>query len=375
MGKRGENIYKRKDGRWEGRYIKKRKVDGSIQFGYIYGKKYLEVREKLLEMKLVYQQYYNNQVSFQRTTLTQWSEIWLNQQKKYIKQSTWVSYRSKLSLHVWPSIGAYKLYLLTTDDLNNWSNDLLKELNPNSTRAVIRVLCTCLEKAVKTGIIAKNPCKDIILPKLTSPTIRALTKEEQKKLQTCAWNSNNGLPVNLALETGLRIGEISGLKWEDIDFSICFLTVNRTLQRLPQLDTNTRRKTSLVELTPKTVAAQRMIPLSPRIIELFEIKKSQSTGPYVFGGEKPCEPRLLTYWFKDICVQAGISDIRFHSLRHTFATRCLERGISIGTISALLGHSSIKMTLDTYISTSLDEKRKAIKLISSSKAVEIDKRD
>lgn len=366
MSKKGENIYKRKDGRWEGRYIKGRKPNGTIHYGYIYDYSYKNAKQKLILMKSFHQENYGqNSLPIYCGSLNQWATHWLEIVKKRVKISTFVSYTNKYRQHIQPSLGEIALADLTTEKINLWLRQLETKLSISSTRVMLQVLRTCLEDAVKKGLITRNPCKGATIPKAENKKVQALTKIEQNRLYKSARSNENGLPVILALETGLRIGEISGLKWKDIDFSSKLLHVRRTVQRIQSLDPVSQTKTIIIEHSPKSSSSERTIPLSPNLYQLLRAKRKMAIGSHVFGDSSPCEPRIILYWFKKICQDASLKNIHFHALRHTFATRCLEKGVTIVTISALLGHHSSKMTLDIYLNSFLSEKRKAIRLISS----------
>lgn len=363
MVRKGENIYKRKDKRWEGRYIKKRFSDNNVQYGYIYGYSYTEVKKKLDLMKALHQKNYMVNKTVYSGTLDQWADHWMLIIQKRIKQSTYVSYLIKYRRHISPSIGQVALNELTKADIQYCLKQLETKLSANSIRVVGQVLRTFLEDAVTTGVLEMNPYRNIQLPKQNRPNVRALTLTEQKELMNTASLHEKGLIILFALETGLRIGELAGLKWTDIDIIEQTFHVKRTLQRIPVMNNSGRSKTKLIETTPKSNSSQRIIPLGTAMFKRLMAQKENTDGVYVFGGSSPIEPRLISYWFKKICLATSLSNINFHSLRHTFATRCIENNVPIVTISSLLGHDSTKMTLDTYLSSSISEKRKAIKLI------------
>lgn len=364
MSRRGENIYKRKDGRWEGRYIKGRKNDGTILYGYIYRNSYKLVKEQLTIMKAYHYQEYHNKDFKYDGTLEQWSKQWLENIKDKVKMSTFVSYSNKLAIHIYPILGNTLLKKLKSEQIEHWMKSLSASLAPSSVRVVFQVLNSCIKDAVEKKILLFNPCSQIKTPKISSSTISSLSESEEQQLQKYANLHPKGFPIILSLQTGLRIGEICGLKWQDIDFSTNVLHVRRTVQRLPVQNLGGRNKTILVENSPKSESSIRTIPISNTIRSDLLSLKEKSSSSYVFGQKNPAEPRLITYWFKKMLDELELPNYRFHSLRHTFATRCLEKGVNIATISDLLGHHSIKMTLDTYIGTFLSEKRDAIELIS-----------
>ncbi|WP_207695813.1 hypothetical protein DOK67_0001473 [Enterococcus sp. DIV0212c] len=363
MVRKGENIYKRKDGRWEGRYIKGRKRDGSVIYGYVYNKTYTDLKERLLRMKALHAHNYAFKTIIYQGTLNDWTTCWLKEVQRQLKPSTYASYTNKMIKHILPSLGDIPLQSITTAKINEWIKQLEGHLSPNSVRIVYQVLVSCCTAAVKRELISDNPCKYVVLPKKAPNNINAITSQEQKKLKEKAAKHPKGLAIILALETGMRIGEIAGLKWKDIDFSINTLTVQRTIQRI-QTSNDINKKTQIIEGPPKSITSKRTIPLSKNLSKLLTKQKQTSDGEFVLGGNKPAEPRLISVWLKKICQSIHFTTIRFHQLRHSFATRCLEKGVNIATISALLGHHSTKMTLDIYVSSFMTEKRKAISLIS-----------
>ena len=362
MSRRGENIYKRKDGRWEGRYIKGRKLNGSIHYGYVYGKKYYDVKQKLTLIKSQLS-YYQEQIIYSYSgTVQEWAVYWLETfVLPTVKLSTYVSYKSKLSVHVLPQLGEIKLTELKKEEVQTLCDQLEEKLSDASVHTVFRVFHTCLSVAEEKELIAKNPADAIRLPQMGKRASRALSTDEQKRLKQVASLSTNGLAVLIALETGMRIGEISGLKWSDIDWKRREVHVRRTLQRL----TDNNGKSQVVEGLPKTKSSTRVIPLSKRLYHQLWQQKNSSEEAYILSNtEKSVEPRVIRYQFKQMSKEAGLSDVTFHTLRHTFATRCLEVGVNIATISALLGHRSIKMTLDVYTHSLLSQEREAIDQVS-----------
>ncbi|MBP2098162.1 tyrosine-type recombinase/integrase [Enterococcus rivorum] len=358
MPRKGENIYKRKDGRWEGRYIKGRKSNGTIHYGYIYGKKYLQVKQQLLEIKAQINLEEPERLFEFTGTFQEWGNFWLAEiAAPMVKQSTYISYESKLTVHLFPAIGNKPLKKITSEDIQKIFNQMTQKVALSSVHAVFRVLKTCLNHAVKQKQLKTNPCELVILPPLRKKTVDVLEQKEHQKLRRIASKDKHGFPIVLSLETGMRLGEICGLKWGDIDFEKQVINVKRTLQRL----SIKKGKTAIFEGTPKTLNSSRAIPLSDSLYQLLRHKKQQAKGAYVISEtNQPIEPRVVQYQLKKIAKEACLSEVTFHTLRHSFATRCLELGVNIATISNLLGHSSIKMTLDVYTHSSRLEERAAI---------------
>lgn len=359
---RGINIYKRKDGRWEGRYPKRRKPDGSIFYGYVYGYKYKKVKEKLIELKAnnsLKEASHNCNVVYSGTFKC-WSLNWLNNlQNGSLKSSTKANYLNKIEVHLIPEFGSLPLEDISFERVDRWVKSIKETLKISSVNLIFGILKRCLEAAVSYGYLFENPCQKVKLPAINRAKMRALTRKEQVLLVTKCSNDSKFFPILFALETGLRIGEICGLKWVDISFKEKYIKVNRTRQRIA-LD-SIKSKTLIIEDSPKTFASMRNIPLTNRALEILEKVNNEEICEYVFTFKgKPLEPRTLSRRFDKIVGQLNLKDVTFHSLRHTFATRCIELGANIPAISKLLGHSSIKLTLDTYTTPFYEEQIRAI---------------
>ncbi|MBO1306116.1 site-specific integrase [Enterococcus sp. 669A] len=362
MARTGECIYLRSDERWEGRYHKGRNAKGKLIYGSIYGDTYDEVKQKLEPLKksaeIMMRLYGKSIMAFK-----DWSEHWVEEKKSTLKPATYASYQHKLGEYLWEHLGKLSLYQIDDREIaiaiEAWR---LRGLSWSSMRVVFRLLKQILDQAVTEEILDKNPCIGMPLPKADKKQVQALTLKEQKRLQKVvdAQEDARAQSVALAMGTGMRIGEIAALKWEEVDFDNGLIHVNNTYQRV-LIGGN---KTELTLGTAKTQAAQRIIPMSKSIKALLlNLKQNQTNDEeFVFTTNgRPCEPRLLTYHFHQIREKAGLSTIHFHQLRHTFATRCLETNADIMAVSQLLGHSSTKMTLDTYAHSSHDQKIAAIR--------------
>jgi len=205
---------------------------------------------------------------------------------------------------------------------------------------------------------------EVVLPKVKKAKVQALSTTDQEKLLKETTTNKKYFSISLALQTGLRIGEICGLKWSDIDFENKTLWVNRTLLRV-QSSGKTEKKTEVVEMTPKSTNSQRRIPMTETLYAYLLDLKQHSISEYVISNkDKALEPRTIAYRFQMIRKKIGLEHFSFHSLRHTFATRCLEAGGNIATISSLLGHSSIKMTLDCYTNSFFSEERQLLEKLA-----------
>lgn len=364
LSRRGENIYYRKDKRWEGRYRKGKTLDGKIKYGSVYGKTYNEVRKKLYPLKLKYQdlQEKNGEMT---VALDEWCGIWLKQVQPTVEKSTFSSYTYKIEKYVLPYLPSCFIGELTKEDIQQlvycWQRH---PLAPSSIRVLMQVLKSCLNQALEDGLLRKNPCQGVKLPKKEKRKQAALSLKQQRKLESAAltYPNEKGIPIAFALHTGLRIGEVSALKWENIDFDNGVIHVTHTVQRVPLF--NSYKKTELIRTSTKTQSSKRVIPMSTKVRNwLWKLKKKQKSSFVFSDNEKPNEPRLITYHLHQLCKKGQVVPIHFHQLRHTFATRCVEAKADISSISSLLGHSSTQMTLDVYAHSLLTPKVKTIQLM------------
>ena len=234
-------------------------------------------------------------------------------------------------------------------------NLIWTKLGAGAIRGVFGLLNRLLKMAAERGILFVNPCKGVRLPKSIIPNIEALTGTDQKKLEQIALHDKYGISVLLALYTGMRIGEICALKWADIDLETGILRVRQTMQRIACRNGN--RKTKIVFDTPKSEKSNRLIPLPSQLQAILSERYTHSESEYVVSCRSGfTEPRAVRYRYYQILKKARIKRIHFHALRHTFATRCMELRFDVTTLSRLLGHSSIKMTLDIYTDSLLEHK-------------------
>ncbi|MTD41642.1 tyrosine-type recombinase/integrase [Erwinia sp. CPCC 100877] len=360
MSRKGENIYKRKDGRWEGRYMKARNEQGKIIYGYIYGKRYAHVKQRLAEMKIQYPFAHNRFTPYQGT-VENWLDYWLNTvMRKKIKPSTYSSYRLRMDRYIIPYLGRRLLTNLKKQEVEAFIC-YLEELHlaGATIQSIMVVLKSALNKAYSEKLIFLNPCQDLTIPTKSKREISALSKQEQLQIEQAAFEERGCSAIILALYTGLRIGEISGLKWSDIDFEKNIIYIKRTLYRIPS--TKKGGKTEIIITEPKTKSSLRSIPLAKNLKTYLLNKKMQQTSEYVIACKGSySEPRVISYRFKKVLLKAKMKPIHFHVLRHTFATRCVEQGIDIAAVSKLLGHASIKLTLDTYTDSLWESRKEAV---------------
>lgn len=366
MSRRGENIYKRKDGRWEGRYIKGKDLKGKSKYGYVYAKNYTEVKEKLNEIKA--QPANNISLSGTTKTLSQVCVLWLDETKTQIKHSTYVKYYNIIYNHIVPIIGNYKMQLLDTVLIRQFADEKLTNgklkgnggLSPKTVKDILSVIRLIIIYANNVGISC-NCRLDGINIKSTEKTIDVLSKSQQDKLTSHLINNidNTNLGILICLYTGLRIGEICALRFEDISMIDKVVHIRKTMQRVQNLSENKETKTEVIITSPKSKSSVRDIPLPEFIVKNIESKNLYIPKAFLLSGDSShyVEPRTLENRFKNCTRMCGIENVNFHMLRHTFATRCVEVGFETKSLSEILGHSSVNITLNRYVHSSMELKR------------------
>lgn len=359
--RRGENIYRRKDKRWEGRYPIGKKANGKTKYGSVYGKTLQEVRQKLYPLKLKYQTIQNTQGE-SAISLENWGALWLKEVCTEVKQSTYANYSYKLNRYVLSVIGQYSLNELTEEVAEELLQSLQKrELKASTIHAIFRVVNQCANYAIRKKLIKENPFSAITLPKVMKVKNQAITLQEQRRLEKAALSEKEGkgLPTLLALHAGLRIGEIAALTWQEVDFENDLLHIRATYQRTFSLIEE--QQTQLIYTDSKTQSSTRVVPMSQLLKKVLLRQKNRSTSNFIVSNkQKPIEPRLLTYRFHQLRQKANLEAVHFHQLRHTFATRCLESNGDVTSVSALMGHSSTQMTLDTYAGALMEQRIQVI---------------
>jgi len=373
---KGENIFKRKDGRWEARYIKHYEPSGKIKYGYCYGKTYKEAKEKVMicrasiinEHKNNCNNYYSNSLSKEKT-IKNYSEEWLQINKSRIKKSTYTKYCCILDKHINPEIGSYKPSDITNLVIESFTTKLLieKDLSSKTVKDILVILKSILSYAFKQVSISINSI-EIIYPKPQYKEMRVLNTKEQETLLLYLTNNMDACKFGIivAMFTGLRLGEICALQWKDIVRDEGAIYVRKTMQRLKKSSTSDSQKTFISIDSPKSFSSVRIIPLNDELSKLCEKMRCSDKECYILTGNKTyMEPRLLQYRLKKYCCECNLADIHFHTLRHTFATRCTEAGVDIKSLSEILGHSSTSITLDRYVHSSLELKRKNMNKLSN----------
>lgn len=359
MARHGENIRKRKDGRWEGRYpVYSREKEKKI-YRSVYARTYDEVRRKLIIQK----NYPKNAgaengsaIALSDVRFCDMAEEWLREVRSKRKLSTYVKYNTVYHSHIEQRFQAAVLSDIT--------NAFVTERLPGSVSDSVQKSIYCVLNQILKFILRTHFIEVPLLKKpalsVRNKTVQVLTKSEQKKLVFALYRDPDTfkMAVLMSLLTGLRLGELCALKWSDIDFENKILMVSRTVQRLCVEGS----RTALVETMPKSECSRREIPLSETVLKILASLRNDEN--YVFGGSKPLEPRTLQYHFKKILKSAELPDKNFHILRHTFSTNCIEGGTDVKSLSELPGHSDVQITLNRYVHPSMETKRQHMNALS-----------
>lgn len=370
MGRRGENIRKRKDRRWEARVIYTHDLSGKAKYRSFYGRTYLEAKKKKNEF---IQNHLNpdhvsngrNQAEF-KITLKQLMEEWMESRRNEVKESTFAHYKNIVEKHILPALGETCLQNLQTETIDDFLKEKLISgridrkggLSPKTVADIRSVLVLALKFARKKHYACQIE-QDIYYPKIRRSAAKVLTREEQAKLEQFLFQNPSplGLGILLVLYGGLRIGELCALKWKDFNPESGTIRINKTLIRIQNVTSDSQEKTKIMIGQPKTESSNRLIPLSSFLTELL-IKHQKSDETYLITGNKSyLEPRVCLDKYKHILNQAGLHSFTFHSLRHTFATRCVESGFDIKSLSEILGHANINTTLQRYVHPSIEAKK------------------
>ena len=360
------NIRKRKDGRWEGRYTAGHDpVTGKQIFKNVLGKTQAEVKEKLAKALVE-----AGQVDFTKVgqyTVGTWMDTWFeNVAKIKVRPSSHQTYKGYIDNHIKPSIGNIPLEKLTTMDLQKFYRKLLtkgimerieskdqpKGLSAKTVRNINQVISSAMDLAVAQKIILNNPTDSCELPKVKHKEMQTVPAEQLSAFLEEAKRSGVYEMYYIELATGLRRGELLGLKWSDIDWKNGIIKVRRQVARV---------NGEIVEAPLKTKNSYRAVSISPQAIEVLREQKCKTNDTYVFpspiGG--PISPDSVNNMLKRVLERAGIPKVRFHDLRHTFATIALQNGVDIKTVSGMLGHFSAGFTLDTYAHVTTSAQKEA----------------
>lgn len=295
-------------------------------------------------------------------TINQITEEWKEEKKKYVKKSTYAAYQLLIQNHIKPYFG--DLYEVNEEKVQQFVFDKLDAgLSEKTIRDIIIVLKMILKFGIKNGYLEYAQIDTKFPSKQEKKDLDVLSKADQKKFMEHLRNNFTfkNLGIFICLSTGMRIGEICGLRWCDVDTVEGVIKVRHTLQRIYIIEGETRHTELLLD-TPKTANSVRDIPMSSELLKMLKsLNKVVNENYYVISNDiKPIEPRTYRNYYKKLCKQLDIPELKFHGLRHSFATRCIESKADYKTVSVLLGHSNISTTLNLYVHPNKEQKKKTI---------------
>ena len=374
MARKGENIYKRKDGRWEGRYRMNNPADGRKRYCSVYGKTYKEVKEKLFIRK---REHILDKGGCgclpDGITMGEAVRMWLEERRYRWKESTFSTYRSIIEKHILPVIGKWMVETWNAASYREYFKILRKrkegkELSENYLHQIQIILsqilrfldgkyhCGGLEQPHTYAAVKQRP--------VLTPLGTDIRKLEEYLQNDAAKGDVTCLGILLTGCSGIRIGELCALKWEDIHFDTRTMHIGKTLQRIRTFQDNGEETggshatgTKITITSPKSSHSDREIPIPDFLLELLQRKRNQKG--YLISGKKKeyTEPRTLQYRFQRILKTLGIPYFNFHMLRHIFATNCISHGFDMKTLSELLGHSNVATTMRIYVHSDMERKK------------------
>lgn len=370
MPKTGRNIYRRKDGRWEGRIPKPSSRPGERKYRSVYGRTCQEVREKMETARVEMAD--RNQRLPCTVNMEEAVLIWLADKKNVWKASTYASYRQIAERYILPYFGSLYLRGIDRREMEGFVSYIQEKqgehgISGNRLAQICGVVRRVISHMKKRGdsslIIPEVPLARAKKIKSLFPDDRSLKILEGFLLENVDDETNLGILT--ALYTGMRIGEICALTWANIDLEANLIHVRENIQRIRDFE-NSQNKTKLVVQSPKTADSVRDIPIPSLLTAHLKAQKKQLSSPFLQGPKGGrMEPRTLQYRFKKILEKCKIPYFNFHMLRHAFATRCMEKGFDAKALSEILGHSDSRITLGLYTHPSLRQKERLMNLLGA----------
>lgn len=373
MARRGENIRKRKDGRWEGRYKSSIKPDGKSKYISVYGKSYTEVKNKLSEIK-------NGLYCFKSSPYIEKNfgdvlMLWLKSNRIKLKGSTENKYKYMIEKHIKPQLGGRRISTVTASVINDFLLEKKRQGRLDGggglAASYVKTMAIIIESAIKFAA-AEGFCKPLNNQILKPPGVKKepeiLSLSAQKHFECSVGDSVNETitGIYIGLYAGLRIGEVCALSWNDIDFASQIICVRHTVSRVEKCDSNCGKGSVLIIDTPKTNASIREIPIPSILLHILMRMKEFSVSEYVISTHSGfLSTRTFDYRYKKVLRELGIPVVNFHAFRHTFATRCIEVGMDIKSLSQILGHANVSTTLNTYVHPSMDTIRRKIEKLQA----------
>lgn len=302
----------------------------------------------------------------------EWLDIWMEKERFFIKESTYATYTNIIENHLKPVLGKKKINNITNEDLQNFiilklstsKKNLEKGLALKTVKDMTVLIKNTLKTATQNKLISFQNFQCKFPSSFSKSHLKTFSVEEQKILFKYLINNQNSknLGILLCLQTGLRLGEICGLQWQDINLEKSTLTICRTLQKIYIKEKNKSYSKTIIS-TPKTKTSNRIIPLNIDFINLIKPFQQNKNNYFITNSTNYLKPHCYRYYYQKLLHFLNLPKLRFHSLRHTFATQAIELGIDCKTISEILGHANMNTTLNLYVHPKTEYKRKCLDLI------------
>lgn len=360
MPRRGMNIYKRKDGRWEGRIRQTAMPEGKKKYRSVYGESYREVKDKMIALQAEYRE------ERQRCPLTvgQVVELWMRDRKENWKPSTYACYRQIAERHIYKIAGHFRAETFTNAELARFLEGIKRKddgskISASYTRnigSVIRQAFCHAAREYRYNLPVLEMRKAGKAEKsLEIPSEGAMDRLKTYLLAHRADPTCMGILV--AYYTGIRIGELCALTWRDVDLEEGVLRISRNMQRVKDFE-QAGGSTRILVQSPKTAYSLRSIPLPDSLLRILKENRKEDERYLIEGKKKAwAEVRTVQYRFAEILKSCGIAHFKFHMLRHHFASLCVRQGFDLKSLSEILGHANTQITMNLYVHSSMPHKR------------------
>lgn len=366
MAKSGSNIYRRKDGRYEGRVLHGKTVYQKPRYIYVYGKTLKEVKEKMRSLK----EAEKTEESGNALLIRDCAQEWMEKKRGQWKPTTYDAYCRLVDRYVIPILGNYRAEEVTTGILEAFLKEVQRLSGKQLTEAYQKYICSLtrqiLEFASEQG---KRPIQLPALPEFQIKKKNAELPSDRefellKSFLAAHVEDETCLGILLAMYTGIRIGELCALRWKNVNLESGCLTISSNLQRVRVYQDEAGKKTQVCIQMPKTIQSVRTVPLPDSLVQILK-GRNREPEAYLIPGKKKewTDVRTLQYRFAAILRKCGVEPFRFHMLRHAFASRCIWQGCDIKSLSEVLGHSSVQITMDIYVHSSMKQKKDMMNLV------------
>lgn len=370
MARKGENIYKRKDGRWEARYIVGRDTKGRAKYRSVYAWSYLEVKKKRQDamLRLADMDYEGQRKA---GTIESVATAWIRDSAHKWKESTKCRYQEKLDIYILPQFGKREFSDISTAEVESFISMLQTEGMPGrkpvgagTARSVLTVLKQLRLHALKMDHQVRfNP--ECVVVRSQKAEITVFSEAEERKLVAQLRTDTDETDAGFltCLFTGIRVGELCALNCDNIDLEDGVIRIRATMRCLPD-QSGGDKKTKVTIDKPKSDCSIRDIPINKELLEV--LRRFYKPGAFLLTGDKEkfVEPKTMENRFKNILKKCGLKPVGVHSTRHTFASRCIERGMDPKTLSEILGHANVATTLNTYVHSNKKSKEDGVNMLS-----------